>query len=797
MALFYGGSSGYNFRNKSSPPINTQPSPVDLGFKMELVMPFWGKYRPFTGRCCQRCTPKSWESFFHKRLTSLGFCNVIKITEENTRYRGWLVRRLCYILAVCDWKVCAETPGDLQKKILGSKRIQDIVCQTVPRGEGDSPTAGISVAQWTKEIHRILCQIQASLSPFLLRLCHWALLKLLNQMFLNVIVHKGQLEMVRKAAQVPDVPMVFLSTHKSHLDGLLIPFLLVSQGFAMPRVAWDCKAFTPKYRAMLTQLGGVFLPEGVEQRQDSKQGTLSKAVVASYVEELLKSRQPLLIFLEETFSGVLQLSASSKEWLSLVVHAFHSGTIPNVLVVPVGVSYDVAPDLGHRGQESPAQTISLWTSLWTVCRAVYRRLGCVRIDFAQPVSLQEYATNNLSGKKCIGRHLKELLLPEILGKSPSKMDCEKLQRWPTGFQGEGAKQEILVDNLSLHSLIAGVSCSAIMAAEVMAALLLHKHQEGVLLSRLMQDFAWLTEEILLHYYDVGFSGQVRNVVRHALLLLRHCITIQHLSVGDVLVTPKKTEAAVTELSQHSAALLPVFIQESLAGCAINALLMELLPFLGSPEQLRDVLLVQEELHNKTFLLAQLLQRDFLLCQPCESVYSYCQAAVDKLILCGLLVAEEVPSDVLVCDTSRKRFKATDDFGDSDSDYGDDAGKQCFKVNQQESSCTFFVFICCLLSPLLKTLDRAAAFLGELKDPQPESQYLESLHQFLVRKAREDCSFECANMTLTAISIQIYKELGVIREVPGQKEATLHLSETFAAKENQEKLEKFIRQFIYN
>ncbi|KAH0623059.1 hypothetical protein JD844_030971 [Phrynosoma platyrhinos] len=342
-----------------------------------------------------------------------------------------------------------------------------------------------------------------------------------------------------------------------------------------------------------------------------------------------------------------------------------------------------------------------------------------------------------------------------------------------------------------------------MAVEVMAALLLHKHQEGVLLSRLMQDFAWLTEEILLHYYDVGFSGQVRDVVMHALMLLRRCITLQRLSVGDVLVTPKKTEASVTELSQHSAALLPVFIQEALAACAINALLMELLPYLGSPEQLRDVVLVQEELHSKTFLLAQLLQRDFLLCQPCEPMYSYCQAAVDKLILCGLLVAEEVPSDLLVCDMARKRFKATDDFGDIPMQwlFGGptvlDFSSFLHQVNQQESSCTFFVFICCLLSPFLKTLERAAAFLQETKGPQPESLYLENLHQFLVRKAREDCSFECANRTLTAISIQIFKELGVLIEVAGQKEATLQLSETFAAKENQEKLKKFIRQFIYN
>ncbi|XP_053257483.1 glycerol-3-phosphate acyltransferase 2, mitochondrial isoform X3 [Podarcis raffonei] len=709
---------------------------LDSEWKLGTVVPFWGKCRPFVGYCCQRCTPKSWEFFFHKNMISLGFCNVIKISEGNTRFRGWLVRRLCCFFTVCDWKICADTPSDLQKRIFHSKRVQDIVCQKVPQSKGDAPETSMPVPQWMQRIHSILCQIQSSVSPLLLRLSHWVLLKLLNQMFLGVIIHKGQLEMVRRAAEVPDVPVVFLSTHKSQLDRLLLQLLLISQGLGTPRVTCEYKTCPSKCRTLLALLGGVFLPQGVEQARDSEQGVLSRAVLAS----------------------------------------------------------------------SPTQTLSLWTSLWTICRAACGGLGCVRVDFAQPFSLQEYVANSLFRQSGSGKCLEELLLPEILGKRCSILDCEKLEQWSPGSKGIIAlntEQEILVYNLGLHTLSAGVSCSAIMAVQIMSALFLHKHKEGVFLSQLMQDFVWLTEEILLRSYDVGFSGQVRDVVLHALFLLRHCISLYHLSLGDVLVVPKKTDEAMTELSQHSTALLPVFIQEAVGVCAANALLVELLPFLGSPEQLRDVVLVQEELHNKTVLLVQLLPRDFLLCQPCQSLYNYCQVAVDKLIQCGLLVAEEMPSDVLVCDTAQKRFtkrllwKATDDFADSDSDYSDETGNCCFKISQVENCSNFFVFLCCLLSPLLKTLERATVFLWEMESPQSESQFVEKLHCFLARKAKEDSSFECVCRTLTTISVRIYKELGVLREAAGQGEPILHLSKTFHAKENQEKLEKFIQQFIYS
>ncbi|XP_070812633.1 glycerol-3-phosphate acyltransferase 2, mitochondrial-like [Pituophis catenifer annectens] len=774
---------------------------MDSGVNLDIVRPYLGKYRSFVGRCCQKCTSKSWGFFFHKHLASMGFCNVIKITEENTRYRGWLVRRLCHFLTVCDWRISAEMPPNLQERLFRTQRVQEVVS---PKGSGDTPGTNLPAEEWMKEIQRILGQIQGRLSPFLLRFCHWVLLKFLTRIFLRVIVHKGQLEMVHKAGEVADTPMVFLSTHKSHLDGLWLPFLLVSQGVAMPRVAWENKTFTPTYRALLASLGGVFLPQEMGQRWDIGEGALSRAVVASYVEELLLSKQPLLIFLEEVFSGSQQLSPSGRAWMSLVLNAYYTGAVSDVMIVPVGISYERTPNFIPRGKESPTQTLGLWATVWTLCQAACRGQSCVRIDLAQPFSLQEFVTNRCFRQNSSRKPLRELLLPEILGRCPSILDCEKVECWPTNSKDvvplTGVEEQVLLDNLSLHTLNAGVSCSAIMAVHILSALLLHMHQEGVFLSRLMQDFVWITDEILMRNYDVGFSGRVRDVLCHSLSLLRDCITLYSLSLGDVLVVPKKTEVAIRELSHHSTALLPIFIQEAIGACSINALLMEVLPYLGSPEQLGSFVLAHEELHNKSVLLVQLLPKDFLLRQPCQSVHYYCQHAVDKLVESGLLVAEEVPSDRFVCDTSQKGFtekflwKATEDFVDIDG--REEAEKQCFKVSQLESCSNLFVFLCGLLGPPLKTLERATIFLQEQDFPQPESRFVEELQRDLVRLAREDGSYECCNRSLTATAIRICKELGVFKEVTEGKEPLLHLSEAFTARENQKKLEKFIHQFIY-
>ncbi|NXS61175.1 GPAT2 acyltransferase, partial [Brachypteracias leptosomus] len=201
---------------------------------------------------------------------------------------------------------------------------------------------GQSQQRWKEKVLQILAEIQAPLSPLLLRLCHWALLKLFSRLFLNVQLHRGQLEMVLRAARTPGVPLVFLSTHKSPLDGLLLSFLLFSQGLGVPRVAVGGQLCSPRLRSLLRRLGGIFLPLKMEPPWSNRDQGLPEAVLATYVEEVLRSRQPLLIFLEEP-PGTRQVSLVAQQWLALLHRAVRAGTVPDALLVPVGIAYDVVP----------------------------------------------------------------------------------------------------------------------------------------------------------------------------------------------------------------------------------------------------------------------------------------------------------------------------------------------------------------------------------------------------------------------------------------------------------------------
>lgn len=88
--------------------------------------------------------------------------------------------------------------------------------------------------------------------------------------------------------------------------------------------------------------------------------------------------------------------------------------------------------------------------------------------------------------------------------------------------------------------------------------------QGVFLSQLLGEFSWLTEEILLRGFDVGFSGQLRSLLKHSLSLLRAHVALLHIRQGDLLVVPRPGPG-LTQLARLSAELLPVFLSEAVGG----------------------------------------------------------------------------------------------------------------------------------------------------------------------------------------------------------------------------------------
>ncbi|CAF93231.1 unnamed protein product, partial [Tetraodon nigroviridis] len=376
--------------------------------------------RPFVGRCCHSCTPQSWEQLFNPSIPSLGLRNVIYINETHTRQRGWLARRLSYVLFVMERDVNKDMfTRNIVDNVLNNKKVGNAIEKVAADLDAAASQPGKkkeSVSKVKQKARTCLQEMVANVSPAFIRLTGWVLLRLFNGFFWSIQIHKGQLEMVKKAATEQNVPMIFLPVHKSHIDYLLITLILFCHNIKAPHIAAGNNLSIPILSTLIRKLGGFFIRRKMEETEDGKKDILYRSLLHAYTEELLCQQQFLEVYLEGTRSRSGKPSTARAGMLSIVVDTLHFGSVADVLVVPVGISYDRIIEGNYNSEQlgKPKKNESWWGIACGVCRMLRKNYGCVRVDFNQPFSLKEYLDTQRSHHIPPPVSLENTLLPSII-----------------------------------------------------------------------------------------------------------------------------------------------------------------------------------------------------------------------------------------------------------------------------------------------------------------------------------------------------------------------------------------------
>lgn len=90
---------------------------------------------------------------------------------------------------------------------------------------------------YKKRAYKLLLDMRHTLSDGLLRLTSQVLYKLLPWFLSGVVAHPAQIEMLKAAQKkLPNTPLVFLPLHRSHLDYILVTFILLNNDIKCPQV---------------------------------------------------------------------------------------------------------------------------------------------------------------------------------------------------------------------------------------------------------------------------------------------------------------------------------------------------------------------------------------------------------------------------------------------------------------------------------------------------------------------------------------------------------------------------------
>ncbi|XP_024841263.1 glycerol-3-phosphate acyltransferase 1, mitochondrial isoform X6 [Bos taurus] len=438
--------------------------------------------RPFVGRCCYSCTPQSWDKFFNPSIPSLGLRNVIYINETHTRHRGWLARRLSYVLFIQERDVHKGMfATNVTENVLNSSRVQEAIAEVAGElnPDGSAQQQSKAVNKVKKKARKILQEMVATVSPAMIRLTGWVLLKLFNSFFWNIQIHKGQLEMVKAATEM-NLPLIFLPVHRSHIDYLLLTFILFCHNIKAPYIASGNNLNIPIFSTLIHKLGGFFIRRRLDETPDGRKDILYRALLHGHIVELLRQQQFLEIFLEGTRSRSGKISCARAGLLSVVVDTLSTNTIPDILIIPVGISYDRIIEGHYNGEQlgKPKKNESLWSIARGVIRMLRKNYGCVRVDFAQPFSLKEYLESQSQKPVSAPLSLEQALLPAILPSRPSDAADEGTDM--SINESRNATDESrrrLIAHLAEHILFTASKSCAIMSTHIVACLLLYRHRQ--------------------------------------------------------------------------------------------------------------------------------------------------------------------------------------------------------------------------------------------------------------------------------------------------------------------------------
>ncbi len=235
-----------------------------------------------------------------------------------------------------------------------------------------------------RDASRYLREIAATHSPYVIDLVAHIIHLMYTRGYGEALHYDAErLEKVFALAQRH--PVVFLPSHKSNLDHLVLQYALHEQGHPPNHTAGGINMnFFPM--GPLFRRSGVFFI-----RRSFKDNALYKFVLRQYIDYLIEKRFSLEWYVEGGRSRSGKLSPPRFGMLAYVVDAYRRGKSEDVYLIPVSIAYDQIQDVGEYVAEQRGAAKQRESFGWFlgVLRRLRHRYGNIHINFGDPLSLQK------------------------------------------------------------------------------------------------------------------------------------------------------------------------------------------------------------------------------------------------------------------------------------------------------------------------------------------------------------------------------------------------------------------------
>lgn len=299
-------------------------------------------------------------------------------------------------------------------------------------------------------------------------------------------------------AEKEKLSLLFLPSHKSHIDYLVVSYVFFRLGISLPAIAAGDNLDIPVVGPILKRLGAWWIKRG-----NWSSDPLYVGIVREYVEDLLKTGTNIEFFIEGTRSRTGKLLNPRFGILKIILEAVLSGACKDCVIVPVSIGYDKVIETGSYvkellGSEKEAESLKQVVGATSVLSL---KLGRIDIRFAQPYLLSSFIEE--------------------------EKNSDRRPNWDPQTNAE--HRTVLLQAFGFRILSEINDCAVIMPTALVGTVLLTlRGAQGVGREELIQRFMWLREQIVSRGGKVAdFGGMtVAQVVDRAIEVMKDLIGIR-------------------------------------------------------------------------------------------------------------------------------------------------------------------------------------------------------------------------------------------------------------------------------
>ncbi|MGI9919700.1 glycerol-3-phosphate 1-O-acyltransferase PlsB [Vibrio owensii] len=277
-------------------------------------------------------------------------------------------------------KLAASGPNLPQRQVLFARLMKSPAIEKAIEDEAQSKN--ISIEKARKEAHDIMDEIAADFSYGLVkngdRILGWLWTKLYQGLHIN------NASTVRRLAQ-DGHEIVYVPCHRSHMDYLLLSYVLYHEGMVPPHIAAGINLnFFPA--GPIFRRGGAFFI-----RRSFKGNKLYSTIFREYLSELFAKGYSVEYFSEGGRSRTGRLLQAKTGMLAMTIQAMLRGLNRPVTLVPVYIGYEHVMEVGTYAKElrgSRKEKENAGLVLRTLRKL--RNFGLGYVNFGEPIQLNQY-----------------------------------------------------------------------------------------------------------------------------------------------------------------------------------------------------------------------------------------------------------------------------------------------------------------------------------------------------------------------------------------------------------------------